>query len=101
MNKFIVLPYERYQTLSKDKNEKARRQYDQKEEEHKPELVQNKQAIPKEKDVHFVDQVGLGVMRPPPPPPPPPPRYRVNPSTKQLKKKKQFKLPSGTKWTVF
>eukprot|EP00918_Siedleckia_nematoides_P036885 GHVU01080067.1.p1 GENE.GHVU01080067.1~~GHVU01080067.1.p1 ORF type:complete len:102 (-),score=23.68 GHVU01080067.1:269-574(-) len=101
MNKFIVLPYERYQTLSKDKNEKAKRQYVQKEEEeHKTELVQNKEAIPKEKDVHFVDQMGLGAMTSPPPPPPPP-RYRVKLSTKRLKKNKQFKLPSGTKWTVF
>ena len=47
----------------------------------------------------LVHQIGLGVV----PPPPPPPRYRVKPSTKRLKKKKQFKLPTGTKtkWTVF
>ena len=95
--------------LNKEKTEGDKRQkYDQKEEqklelvpnndqkeEQKLELVPNTKVVSKEKDVKLVNQKGLGNIPPPPPPP-----YGIKPSTKRLKKK-QFKLPSRRKWTVF
>eukprot|EP00918_Siedleckia_nematoides_P036888 GHVU01080081.1.p1 GENE.GHVU01080081.1~~GHVU01080081.1.p1 ORF type:complete len:100 (-),score=18.10 GHVU01080081.1:82-381(-) len=99
MNKFIVLHYERFQTMSKDKSVEAKKQYDQKE-KHKPELVQNKEAIPKEKnlqDVQFVDQMGLGDMTPPPPAPP---RYIMKTSAKRLKTRRTKQL-TGHKRAMF
>ena len=99
MNKFIVLPYERYQTLSKDKSVEVKKQYDQKE-EHKLELVQTKEALHKEKnlqDVHFVDQLGFGGVIPAPPAPP---RYRMKTSVKRLKTRRTKKI-TGHKWAMF
>jgi hypothetical protein len=81
MNKFIVLPYERFQSLTKVSNG--------------TELVQNKEAI--DKRPQLVDQTGLGSELPPPPPP----QYRhLIKKTKRLSKK-LLKPPTINKWVVF
>lgn len=111
MNKFIVLPYDRYQTLCKDKNEEAKKeQKDERklqlvqhkeivpEDEHVLQLVQQKDAPPNKKGLQLVDQPGLGGTISPPPPPP---KYRLKPYTKPLKKKS---VPYGKRkeqWIVF
>jgi hypothetical protein len=82
MNKFIVLPYERFQALTKIHN--------------KPELVQDKEAI--DERPQLVDQTGLGNE---PPPPPPPPQYRHLLKKKKRLSKKLSKSTPKNNWVVY
>jgi hypothetical protein len=78
MNKFIVLPYERFQALIKIPPN------------NKTELVHDKEAF--DKRPQLVDQIGLGTD----PPPPPPPQYRH-----LIKKTKRLREKPKHNWVIF